>query len=98
MLSLSCSTTALEAEQKLRVAEGLVYGPEAVRALEVYREHLRDGRVRMESRKGGAERELGRYGVGREKERVMREVARVWGEMEGEMEEVRGDIERLRRS
>ncbi|OBT69629.1 hypothetical protein VE03_00733 [Pseudogymnoascus sp. 23342-1-I1] len=98
MLAASCATTALEAEQKRRVGEGLVYGPEAVRALGVYREHLRDGRVRMEGRKGGAERELGRYGQGGKegKERVMREIARVWGEMEGEVEEVRGDIGRLR--
>jgi hypothetical protein len=98
MLSLSCSTTATEAQQKWKVAESLVYGPEAVRALQMYREHLRDGKVRMESRKGGAERELQRYGVGREggKERVMKEIARVWEEMEGEVEEVRGDIGRLR--
>ncbi|OBT74868.1 hypothetical protein VF21_06738 [Pseudogymnoascus sp. 05NY08] len=98
LLSLSCCTTAVEAQQKWRTAENLVYGPEATRALGVYREHLRDGRVRMESRKGGAERELARYGWGREggKERVMREIARVWGEMEGEGEEVRGDIGRLR--
>ncbi|ELR03591.1 hypothetical protein VC83_03823 [Pseudogymnoascus destructans] len=99
MLSLSCATTAAEAESKSRIAADLVYGPEAVRALQVYREHLRDGKVRMESRKGGAERELGRYGVGREeggKERIMREIARVWEEMEGEVEEVKGDIGRLR--
>ncbi|OBT85541.1 hypothetical protein VE02_05376 [Pseudogymnoascus sp. 03VT05] len=97
-LSLSCCTTALESQQKCRTAENLVYGPEATRALKVYSEHLRDGRVRMEGRRGGAERELGRYGWGREggKERVMREIARVWGEMEGEGEEVRGDIGRLR--
>ena len=77
---MSCATTAAEAEQKSRVGEGLVYGPEAVRALGVYREHLRDGKVRMESRRGGAERELARYGVGREgKERVMKEIAREIG-------------------
>lgn len=98
MLALACATTAVEVEKKARVGEGLVYGAEARRALAVYGEHLRDGRVRMEGRRGGAERELGRYGVGRDggKERVMREIARVWGEMEGEMEEVRGDIGRLR--
>lgn len=98
MLALSCASTAAEVEQKSRVGEGLVYGPKAVKALGAYGEHLRDGRVRMEGRRGGAERELARYGVGRDggKERVMREIARVWGEMEGEVEEVRGDIGRLR--
>ncbi|KFY62540.1 hypothetical protein V497_02329, partial [Pseudogymnoascus sp. VKM F-4516 (FW-969)] len=44
MLALACASTAAEAEQKSRVGEGLVYGPEAVRALEAYREHLRDGK------------------------------------------------------
>lgn len=76
-----------------------------MRALGVYAEHLRDGRSRLAQREKEAQRELGRYGVGRRededgdragKEKVMREVARVYGEMGKEVEEVRRDLERLK--
>lgn len=93
-------------EQKAIVANGLVYTSDARLALRTYGEHLRDGRARLGMRKRDAEAELARYGVGRKerdgeavgKEKVMKEIAKVWGEMEREMEEIRKDIERLRGS
>lgn len=84
---------------KSAAAWALVYTPEARAALRTYAEHLRDGRARLGMRGRDAEAVLRGYGVGREdggKERVMREIARVWGEMEREGVEVRRDIERLR--
>jgi hypothetical protein len=75
---------------------GMVYTEEVKEALENYRSHLRDGRSRLRQRQRDAERELERYGVGREKEGLMREIARVYGEMGRQVEEVRRDVERLR--
>lgn len=62
---------------------------------------LRGGRERLKERVKLKERDLWGYGVGREdggKERVMREIARVFGELCGEIEEVKRDVERLRGS
>ena len=62
---------------------------------------LRGGRERLRERGKLRERDLWGYGVGREdggKERVMREIARVFGELKQEVEEVRRDVERLRGS
>lgn len=60
---------------------------------------LRGGRERLRERAKVKERELWGYGVGREdgggKEKIMREIARVWGELRGEMEDVKRDVERL---
>jgi len=70
------------------------------RALVNYAAHLRDARVRVEERVRDLEAKLGEFGVGVEggegKERVLREMARVYGGMRGEVEEVRGDLERLK--
>ncbi len=66
-------------------------------ALRNYAEHLRDSRSRLRQRQKDAEKELARYGVGREgKEKVMREIARVYGEMGRQIQEVKRDIERLK--
>ncbi|EDO01352.1 predicted protein [Sclerotinia sclerotiorum 1980 UF-70] len=62
---------------------------------------LRGGRERLKERVKLKERDLWGYGVGREddrKERQMREIARVFGELRLEMEEVKRDVERLRGS
>lgn len=83
-----------------------MYTPEIRRALVLYGENLRDGRARLGMRERDARRVLRGYGVGweedgedngegRVQERTMREIARVWGEMEGQVEMVRRDIERL---
>lgn len=80
----------------------MVYSEEVMRALGVYGRCLGDGRVRFRERKEQAERVLWGYGVGREeggnggKEKVMREVGRVYGELMGEVREVGRDVERLR--
>lgn len=98
VLGLQAQTAEGEARMASAKAAGIVYSAEARRALRAYKEHLRDGRARLGMRERDAEAVLGGYGVGREegKERVLREMARVWGEMEREGEEVRRDIERLR--
>jgi hypothetical protein len=78
-------------------ARNAVYTPEVSSALTNYKAHLRDGRARLRQRQRDAERELERYGVGREgKEKVMREIARVYGEMGRQIREVRRDVERLK--
>lgn len=62
---------------------------------------LRGGRERLKERGKLKERDLWGYGVGREderKERQMREIARVYGELRGELEEVKRDVQRLRES
>lgn len=58
--------------------------------LEEYGVDLRKGRGGGGGGEGGEEE-----GGGSSKERTMREVARVWREMEGRLAEVRGDLERL---
>jgi len=53
----------------------------------------------LRERKDTAERILWGYGVGREdrdKEKVMREIARVYKELQKEIAEVTRDVERLR--
>jgi hypothetical protein len=78
-------------------ARNTIYTPEVSGALANYKEQLRDGRARLRQRQKDAEKELERYGVGREgKERVMREIARVYGEMGRQIWEVRKDMERLK--
>lgn len=82
-----------------------VYTPDAIRALERYAEHLRDAKYRVGEDIRGLRGMLGCYGVDEEegrgdegKERVMREMARVYREMGQQMEEIRGDLERLGRA
>ncbi|KAM0419016.1 hypothetical protein ACHAPT_012067 [Fusarium lateritium] len=76
-----------------------VYTPEAIAALKNYGAHLRDAKNRGEERVRGLTIELGEYGVGVEggegKERMMREMSRVYREMARQMEDVRGDLDRL---
>jgi len=93
----------LEAMEKKGKGERMVYTDEVRGALGEYVRHLRDGRERLRERRKGAERELWGYGVGREeegegtgKEKVMREIARVEGELIREVGEVGRDVERLR--
>lgn len=102
---LQAQSLALEAEQKTAQARGVVYTKEVRRALRTYGEHLRDGRARLSMRGRDAKGVLEGYGVrddddeedadGGRKERTMREIAKVWGEMESQVEAVRKDIDRL---
>ncbi|KAI1453157.1 hypothetical protein F4805DRAFT_385761 [Annulohypoxylon moriforme] len=100
---LETQTWALAAEALLWDVRRSVYPPGACRALINYRRHLGDARMRLADAIRVREAELEDYGVvvveGREgddgKERTMREMARVWREMESRLDEVRGDLDRL---
>ncbi|KAI2468841.1 hypothetical protein F4781DRAFT_247676 [Annulohypoxylon bovei var. microspora] len=102
--SLETQTWALAAEALLWDARRAVYPPEAQRALVNYRRHLGDARMRLTDAIRVHEAELEDYGVAvaegdegdENKERTMREMARVWREMESRLHEVRGDLDRLR--
>ncbi|KAK4460114.1 hypothetical protein QBC42DRAFT_333392 [Cladorrhinum samala] len=105
-LEYRAAEAGLEAEkQSLEVGAALqgvrreVYSPEVVRALTNYAGHLKDARGRLTEKIKGLELELESYEAGgEEKERKMREMARVWREMSGRIEDVRGDLERLGRA
>lgn len=99
----------VEAEGALWRARQVVYAPEAARALAAYARHLKDGKARLRESIRGLEVELREYGVQTEegrargerergKERTMREIARVYRDMEGQIEDVRADLERLGRA
>lgn len=81
---------------KLEIAVTL-YTPEVVAALERYKEHLRDVRARLEEQRDLAVEELGRYGDvgGSEDGGTLAEIARRYGELVREVENVRMEIARL---
>lgn len=98
---------ALEALAGTRRA---VYPDEGVRALERYRQHVRDSEVRIGEGLRGSMAELEKYGVfvvdGKDgglevredkKGRTMREMARGYREVEGQIREVTADLQRLGR-
>ena len=98
----------------LAETKGRVYPPGAGGALRNYRRHLRDAQMRLEDASRVRQRELEDYGVrpGRDKpggsddeddemsvkERRMREMARIWHEMERRLAEIQADLDRLGRS
>lgn len=98
--ALRAKEVGLDVRAKNGMAGEMIYTPAVRGALGNYVEALRDGRERLKERERGAERALWGYGVGREdggeKERIMKEVARVYGELGKEVEDVRRDVERLR--
>ncbi|KAK0719010.1 hypothetical protein B0T21DRAFT_295261 [Apiosordaria backusii] len=104
-LEYSAAETALVAQkQELeiksagRAVKREVYSPEVVTALENYGRHLRDAKGRLGERIKGLEGELGEYyrrDGERDKERKMKEMARVYVDMGRQLEEVRKDLERL---
>ncbi|KAH8694814.1 hypothetical protein BGZ61DRAFT_352267 [Ilyonectria robusta] len=79
-----------------------VYTPEALAALKNYAAHLRDARIRSEERIRGLKAELSEYGVGVDggegKQKMMKEMSRVYRDMGRQMDDVRGDLERLHHS
>ncbi|KAK7403689.1 hypothetical protein QQX98_010533 [Neonectria punicea] len=79
-----------------------VYTPEAVAALKNYAAHLRDAKIRGEERIRGLKAELGEYGVGVDgdegKQKMMKEISRVYRDMGRQMDDVKGDLERLHQS
>lgn len=105
--NLSVRVWALAAEALLWDTRRAVYPPEARRALTNYKRHLGDARMRLADTLRVRQAELQDYGVmpvekggqGGEqssKERTMREMARVWREMESRLNEVKGDLDRLK--
>ena len=100
------------AHAALTAARKEVYGPDAVRALGNYGVHLRDARARVEESIRTLEMDLAAYGVcigvghkvevgmgvggDPQKEKTMREIARVYQDMGRQIEEVRADLERLK--
>lgn len=96
LLKLQAQEEELNAKNAFIAAQNAVYTPEVIEALRNYTGHLRDARSRLRQREKDAEMELSRYGFGREpKEKVMKEIARVYGQMTKEVEEVKKDLERL---
>ncbi len=111
--SLTAQRQEAEAETALWLARRDAYPPEAARALANYANHLRDAKGRLGEAMQTLRGELEAYGVvgsgtgdgdadgargGGSKEKVMREMARVYRDMSRQMEEVRGDLERLGRA
>lgn len=105
-VDLRASETALQAQHTqtsavsaLHGGRSEIYTPQTRAALERYASHLRDAKVRTEERVKGLVAELGEYGVGVDegKERRMREMARVYREMTRQMDDAKGDLERLQR-
>lgn len=93
--------TEADAEQALAGMMSQVYTPDAVRALKNYAAHLRDAKIRTEERIRGVKAELSDYGVGVEggegKEKMMREMGRVYRQMGRQIQETKGDLDRLQR-
>ncbi|KAK8078675.1 hypothetical protein PG996_004845 [Apiospora saccharicola] len=107
---LEASLWAASLHLLLVETKGRVYPRGAGGALRNYRRHLRDAQMRLEDASRVRDRELQDYGVrlGDEegdsdddenqmsvKERRMREMARIWREMEGRLVEIQADLDRL---
>ncbi|KAK3343518.1 hypothetical protein B0T25DRAFT_464082 [Lasiosphaeria hispida] len=103
--ALSAQRQGYEAATAMWVVRRETYTPEAVRALGNYAGHLRDAKGRMGEAMRTLRAELEGYGVDvyqegamGGKEKMMREMARVYRDMGRQVEEVRGDLERLGRA
>ncbi|KAK8920538.1 hypothetical protein H634G_02314 [Metarhizium anisopliae BRIP 53293] len=98
-VSLEAQSTELDAKATSTSLSKEMYSPEAVTALRHYLSHLKDAQVRAAERVRGLQAELGEYGVGVDKdgskEKTMKEMARVYHEMERQMEDVKKDLDRL---
>ncbi|KAG6042300.1 hypothetical protein E4U41_000044 [Claviceps citrina] len=102
-LDVSQNSQLLQADVKtaLHTLRKDMYSPETISALANYSSHLKDAQVRAAERLRGLQAELAEYGVGgeadsdREKEKMMREMARVYHELESQMEDVKKDLDRL---
>ena len=100
-VALQAQRNEMDSHQALHAVRTEVYTPGMVAALKNYAVHLRDSKIRGEERIRGLYAELGEYGVGVEggenKEKMMREMSRVYREMGRQMDDVKGDLDRLRR-
>lgn len=99
-LALQALSMSLLVKEKETKARKMVYTEQVQEALTNYLQHLRIERERLSERGRDAERVLWSYGVGRdgggEKEKVMKEVARMYGKLKSEMKGVQRDVARLR--
>lgn len=76
----------------------MVYTEEVTHALENYSRELRVGKERLKERRREAEGKLWGYGIGRDsgdKEKVLKECARVYGELGRELRGVERDVQKL---
>jgi hypothetical protein len=104
--SLTAQRQQAEAEAALGLARRHVYTPEAARALSNYASHLRDAKARLEETVHALQAELDAYGAGAAddraggpaKDRALREMARTYRDLSRQVDEVRGDLERLGRT
>ena len=98
-VALQAQRVDADAQSALRNLAKEVYSPEAIAALRNYAAHVQDAKLRATDRLRSLQAELGEYGVGATggegKEKMMREMARVHGEMTRQIEEVKKDLERL---
>jgi hypothetical protein len=98
-LTLQALSVSLLVKEKETNARQMIYTKQVQRALGNYMQHLRVEKERINERTREAERILWGYGVGRddrgEKEKVMREIARMYGIMKEEIESVERDVGRL---
>lgn len=105
--SLTAQRQEAEAETALWLARRDTYTPEAARALANYASHLRDAKARLNEAIHTLKGELEAYGVDLDqgsagdgaqsgKEKVMREMARVYRDMNRQLEEVKRDLDRLK--
>ncbi|PBP20314.1 hypothetical protein BUE80_DR008968 [Diplocarpon rosae] len=99
-LGLKAQQVLCQAGEKKAKGERMLYTDKVQNALGNYVRELRGGMERGKERRRMAERTLWGYGVGRgdegEKEKVLKSVARAYGELIREIEEVGRDVERLR--
>ncbi|KAK4245094.1 hypothetical protein C7999DRAFT_34555 [Corynascus novoguineensis] len=106
--ALTAQRQEAEAETTLWLARRDTYTPEATRALTNYANHLRDAKGRLNEAIRSLKTELEAYGVDESdgetggatggKEKIMREMARVYRDINRQMEEARADLERLGRA
>ncbi|KAH9886394.1 hypothetical protein F4778DRAFT_479658 [Xylariomycetidae sp. FL2044] len=107
IVGLEAQTWALAVEALLKETVAAVYPDAARTALRNYQRHLGDARMRIADGVRVRENELADYGVVvsdsgggtggamGNKEKTMREMAKVWREMEMRLQEVKGDLSRL---
>lgn len=98
-VSQESQQTEIDAKNTLNDISKDMYSTETISALMNYSSHLKDAQIRAAERLQGLQAELAEYGVGidadRGKEKTMREMARMYHEIENQMEDVKKDLDRL---
>ncbi|KAG6009814.1 hypothetical protein E4U21_001244 [Claviceps maximensis] len=98
-VSQDSQLTEIDAGLALNTISKDMYSPETISALTNYSSHLKDAQIRAAERVRGLQAELAEYGVGVEsdgdKATKMREMARVYRDLEIQMEDVKKDLDRL---